>query len=84
MQNGGVTLAFGTAGGNHSSTQDRLELRQVAQVLLRFGADPEQASTTRIALVPLLNTVWSTNELFSPLFFWLSTSDLLALVNADG
>lgn len=38
----------------------------MAQMLLRFGGDPEQASRTDIALVPLLNTVWSMNELFSP------------------
>lgn len=79
----GVTLAFGTAGANHSSTQDRLELRKVAQVLLGFGGDPKQASRTHIALVPRLNTVWSMNEPFSPFFFWLSTSEFLALVNAD-
>lgn len=83
MWSWGVTLAFGTAEGNHSSTQDRLELRKVAQVLLRFGGDPKQASRTHIALVPRLNTVWSMNELFSPFFFWLSTSEFLALVNAD-
>lgn len=52
-------------------------------MLLRFGGDPEQASRTDIALVPLLNTVWSINDPFSP-FFWLSTSEFLALVCADG
>lgn len=41
----------------------------MAQMLLRFGGDPEQASRTDIALVPLLNTVWSINDLFPPLFF---------------
>lgn len=40
-------------------------------MLLRIGGDREQASRTDIALVPLLNTVWSMNELFS-LFFFLA------------
>ena len=79
----GVALVFGTAGGNSSSAQNSFELRQMAQMLLGFAGDPVQASRTDIALVPLLNTVWSMNELFSP-FFWLSTSEFLALVCADG
>lgn len=40
----GDVLALGTAGGNHSSAQDRFELRQMVQMLLRFGGDPERVS----------------------------------------
>lgn len=53
-------------------------------MLPRFGGDPEQASRMDTAPIPQLNAVWSMNELFPPFSSWLSTSELLALVSADG